>query len=900
MRMGEIKKRIAAILTGVAIIAAGAPAYAADAAQAARTISIHEVGGKVTFKKGTAKEYKAKEGIKLYDGYTVLTGADSHAYLQLDDKSMVKLSASSEATVSKAGKNKISISLVAGALGVAAEKQTGGKTFETHAGATMLSIRGTTYTVEYKGDLIQNDVVINMLEGEGEVDGKTLPAGRSMYVGSQNYGTDLTDYNKDTQVYSIKQINLNEASAFTLEEIYENKERVKEAGVFDKDAIERIPETLQDRQEEQTKQGAPESDVVIYDDESTPPSAGSTGGSDGGTDGAPPSAPGSGMGGGGSLPPPDTGSSEQTEAPIPAPSNLRAELEGGKARVLWDYPEEAAVTFEIKILGGGQQALRNGITTRYFDGLEEIIRGFGPGSYSLEVAAVPTGSYPASGEENTVWVKSPYAGGVTVNLSGAGASIPSSVYSRSDAAFYIQPEGGDGLYPAGNYTFSFGGDAMSASISLALTEDKEVIELKFADYPQLAEASVINGMSYSLPAYISGGTVSLYEATALSVTAAVENVIPIADAESFINEFPYSDSTVTGKYELLSDITLTSPLEHAYFGGELDGNGHTITINFTEFQDNRAGIFQTIEDGGYVHDLNIAGTTNIENADERSYAGTIAATVRGNLKIENVTSSVNMKVNSDDAGPGRYSNANGVGGITGAVEGSGAEFIRCVYTGSINADTQVTDTKAGGIIGSVTSGSTTTLEECFSSAKISTESRMSAGITDFDCVGGLIGAAYGGSVIIRNCEVSGADINGNFSGGLVGYGYSNVVTISNSVVNASNIRGASETAGIATGISSGSALTGNAVVDSTITGLSGYITKVVCSSASDDTWGYWNGVELYDVNWGTADAPGSVAIDNSDANGTEVPSLADLFATAGFNGGIWANNSGVPTLSWLP
>ena len=250
----------------------------------ARTISIYKnEGASITMTKGTAKQFAAQEGLKLFDGYTVATGKDSYSYLKMDEDSLLKMNEKSEIAVSKLSGNKLSVAVRSGGIAVNAAAQKPGDTLEIRAGNSALAIRGTIFTAEYiETDEFETDgfefvFIITMLTGQGEVDGKQLKAGQTMYV-----------YDKTiNRIHEIRETRIDSSmSLFTLQTIWEFREEILAAGTFTEQEINRIPALI-----EQKKNQPRPADIVITNDVNyyEQPTA-------------------SGGGGGGSAPPPPTGS----------------------------------------------------------------------------------------------------------------------------------------------------------------------------------------------------------------------------------------------------------------------------------------------------------------------------------------------------------------------------------------------------------------------------------------------------------------------------------------------------------------------------------------------------------------------------------------------------------------
>lgn len=223
------------IITAVAVLMGLLSPFAWDTAsaadKAARTVSIFQVSGDVKMTKGTAKEFAAKEGLSLFDGYTVQTGKSASAHLKLDDSSLVKMDQSSKVKVSKLSSNKLSISVLSGSLSVDAAPQKEGDVLEVRAGSSALAVRGTYFVAEFTDE---GQGKYTMFEGEGVVDGHKVPAGYVMTVTSEEKTQAGAPQEKK---YDLIKFELGERTGkLVLQTILEEPERfVKEKIVEEKD-----------------------------------------------------------------------------------------------------------------------------------------------------------------------------------------------------------------------------------------------------------------------------------------------------------------------------------------------------------------------------------------------------------------------------------------------------------------------------------------------------------------------------------------------------------------------------------------------------------------------------------------------------------------------------------------
>ncbi|MBR0312700.1 MAG: FecR domain-containing protein, partial [Oscillospiraceae bacterium] len=109
-----MKKRISLILALSLLLTLSVPAAAANDA-VGTTLRLTETKGTVTVKTAAGKSKSVVKSMRLYNGYTVGTGASSSAYIGLDDTKAVQLDASGLVEIKKQGK-KLEVSLTSGQL----------------------------------------------------------------------------------------------------------------------------------------------------------------------------------------------------------------------------------------------------------------------------------------------------------------------------------------------------------------------------------------------------------------------------------------------------------------------------------------------------------------------------------------------------------------------------------------------------------------------------------------------------------------------------------------------------------------------------------------------------------------------------------------------------------------
>lgn len=109
-----MKRTISLLMILAILLSLTVPAMAADDATGT-TLRLEETNGAVTVKDAAGKDKTAREGMRLYSGYTIATGASSSAYISLDETKAVKLDSSGKVEIKKSGK-KLEVSLTSGQL----------------------------------------------------------------------------------------------------------------------------------------------------------------------------------------------------------------------------------------------------------------------------------------------------------------------------------------------------------------------------------------------------------------------------------------------------------------------------------------------------------------------------------------------------------------------------------------------------------------------------------------------------------------------------------------------------------------------------------------------------------------------------------------------------------------
>ena len=192
--------------------------------------------------------------------------------------------------------------------------------------------------------------------------------------------------------------------------------------------------------------------------------------------------------------------------------------------------------------------------------------------------------------------------------------------------------------------------------------------------------------------------------------------------------------SATGKGKLAKDIYIQNPTSTVCakgFKGELDGDGHTIYVSYTNgkttnFAKTAGFLFSTLNDGANVHDLTLDGV-NVTASAEAANIGLLAYNVDGTVVIDNVHIQ-NATVTDSSA---RNTNIGGMIPTTAAA--ANVTVKNSSFHGTIQAGTSTIASTVGGIFGRA-------------------------------------GASEAGAtkILIKNCEVGGSISHNKIAGGIVG------------------------------------------------------------------------------------------------------------------------------------
>ncbi|MBR4151051.1 MAG: FecR domain-containing protein, partial [Firmicutes bacterium] len=145
----KTKKIIAFLLVLCLTLGSAACVFAADSQGSANAVTLEEFTGTIKVTNASGKDVSARNGMRLYSGYTVSTGTDSNAYIALDETKALMLESSSKTILKKSG-GKIDVMLESGTVVVDVSKSLKkNQTLNVHTTNMVTGIRGTGVEVSY-------------------------------------------------------------------------------------------------------------------------------------------------------------------------------------------------------------------------------------------------------------------------------------------------------------------------------------------------------------------------------------------------------------------------------------------------------------------------------------------------------------------------------------------------------------------------------------------------------------------------------------------------------------------------------------------------------------------------------------------------------------------------------
>lgn len=160
------------------VLAMTVPAFADTSQGTATTLKLEKTEGKVNITKSAGKSVTVKDGIRLYDGYTVKTDKNSKAYVSLDQSKAIMLDASTTCSIKKSGK-KLEIMLQSGTVLVNVEdKLAGDEELNIRTTNSVTGIRGTIAQFTFNSTTQNTEVYLF----EGRTTGTYLAPDGSWYT----------------------------------------------------------------------------------------------------------------------------------------------------------------------------------------------------------------------------------------------------------------------------------------------------------------------------------------------------------------------------------------------------------------------------------------------------------------------------------------------------------------------------------------------------------------------------------------------------------------------------------------------------------------------------------------------------------------------------------------------
>lgn len=177
-RRKKMRKIINTAICLLLVLAMTVPAFADTSQGTATTLKLEKTEGKVNITKSAGKSVTVKDGIRLYDGYTVKTDKNSKAYVSLDQSKAIMLDASTTCSIKKSGK-KLEIMLQSGTVLVNVEdKLAGDEELNIRTTNSVTGIRGTIAQFNFNSTTKNTEVYLF----EGKTSGTYLAPDGSWYT----------------------------------------------------------------------------------------------------------------------------------------------------------------------------------------------------------------------------------------------------------------------------------------------------------------------------------------------------------------------------------------------------------------------------------------------------------------------------------------------------------------------------------------------------------------------------------------------------------------------------------------------------------------------------------------------------------------------------------------------
>jgi len=156
-------------------------------------------------------------------------------------------------------------------------------------------------------------------------------------------------------------------------------------------------------------------------------------------------------------------------------------------------------------------------------------------------------------------------------------------------------------------------------------------------------------------------------------------------------------------YRLMNDLTLNDWIPIADFSGTFDGSGHTIILTgFRNIPGTKIGLFASVEKGGVVKNLCLAGNVGYTSNQKILYIGGIAGVNFGLISCCVSRMALEGSINTAGGKPEKVKGISGyeAGAYGGCIAGINKGIItNCYTTGSILISGDIASNFAGGIAG---------------------------------------------------------------------------------------------------------------------------------------------------------------------------------------------------------
>lgn len=257
-----MKKILSLMMTLIMVWSLTVPALAAETATAA-TLRLARTEGTVTVKNASGKQLTLKDGMRLYSGSKIKTGAKSYAYISLDDGKAVKLGASSEGEVRKSGK-KLELNLLSGELFFDVSVPL--KENESLKIRTSTMVTGVRGTVGYVRVTDRFHSEVGLLEGKLQVQAVHEGSGAASVdiVGGEKAISVLhgTEQEVKTQI-SVLPLVEDEVPGFAAVEVAENTDLQDRIEAKSDMKVEEIVKDAQERLENEQQEAAAAAEDVL-------------------------------------------------------------------------------------------------------------------------------------------------------------------------------------------------------------------------------------------------------------------------------------------------------------------------------------------------------------------------------------------------------------------------------------------------------------------------------------------------------------------------------------------------------------------------------------------------------------------------------------------------------------